>query len=89
MIHIERDDPARWADHRLLSEHRADTFVISPAESVHALAHRDYERICLETGTDEFFAPARHLYARNGFTECPPFADYTPDPNSVFMERRF
>ncbi len=50
---------------------------------------RDYERICLETGTDEYFAPARRLYVRNGFTERPPFADYTRDPNSVFMELRF
>ena len=50
---------------------------------------RDYKRVCLETGTDEYFAPARRLYIRNGFTECPPFADYTLDPNSVFMELRF
>lgn len=162
MIHIERDDPARGDVHQLLSEHLADMFATSPAESVHALAHsalsepsitfwtaredgellgcgalkllgfpddpargtpaqygeiksmrttasargrgvatlmlghivdearrRDYERICLETGTDEYFAPARRLYIRNGFTECPPFADYTLDPNSVFMELRF
>jgi putative acetyltransferase len=45
-----------------------------------------YERVSLETGTEEYFAPARRLYARHGFTECPPFADYTLDPNSVFME---
>lgn len=30
-------------------------------------------------------APARRLYGRNGFTVCEPFADYVPDPNSVFM----
>jgi putative acetyltransferase len=162
MIHIERDDPARGDVHQLLSEHLADMFATSPAESVHALAHsalsepsitfwtarendellgcgalklldspdattqetsaqygeiksmrttadargrgvatlmlkhivdearrRDCERICLETGTEEYFAPARRLYVRNGFTECPPFADYTLDPNSVFMELRF
>jgi putative acetyltransferase len=162
MIHIERDDPARGDVRQLLSEHLADMFATSPAESVHALAHSElaepsitfwtarengellgcgalkllgfsdeaaretparygeiksmrttadargrgvatlmlghivdearrggYERICLETGTDEYFAPARRLYMRNGFTECPPFADYTLDPNSVFMELRF
>ncbi|MFF1251754.1 GNAT family N-acetyltransferase [Pseudarthrobacter sp. NPDC058329] len=49
---------------------------------------RNLERIYLETGTEEYFAPARRLYARNGFTECPPFAEYTLDPNSVFMELR-
>ena len=161
MIHIERDDPARGDVHQLLSEHLADMFATSPAESVHALGHsalsepsitfwtarengellgcgalklldspdaatqaisahygevksmrttasargrgvatlmlkhivdearsRDYERICLETGTEEYFTPARRLYVSNGFTECPPFADYTLDPNSVFMELR-
>jgi putative acetyltransferase len=49
---------------------------------------RDYGRIYLETGTEEYFAPARRLYVRTGFTECPPFADYALDPNSVFMELR-
>ncbi|MBP2215236.1 GNAT family N-acetyltransferase [Arthrobacter sp. CAN_C5] len=43
--------------------------------------------IYLETGTQEYFAPARRLYQRHGFTECPPYADYRPDPNSVFMHR--
>ena len=162
MIHIERDDPTRADVHQLLSEHLADMFATSPAESVHALdhsalsepsitfwtaredgellgcgalkllgspdagtretlaqygeiksmrttasargrgvatlmlkhivdeaRHRDFQRICLETGTEEYFAPARRLYVRNGFTECPPFADYATDPNSVFMELRF
>jgi putative acetyltransferase len=50
---------------------------------------RNLERVFLETGTEDYFAPARRLYARNGFTECQPFADYVLDPNSVFMELRF
>ncbi|MEV7663501.1 GNAT family N-acetyltransferase [Paenarthrobacter sp. NPDC089316] len=149
MIRIETDDPARPDVHALLSEHLADMFATSPAESVHALDHsalshesitfwtaredgvllgcgalkmlssghaeiksmrttasargrgvatrmlehivaeagrRGYERLSLETGTEDYFAPARRLYARHGFTECPPFADYALDPNSVFME---
>ena len=49
---------------------------------------RNLQRVCLETGPEDYFAPARRLYARHGFTECPPFADYVPDPNSVFMEFR-
>lgn len=44
-----------------------------------------YQRLSLETGSDEFFAPARALYARHGFVECEPFADYRPDPLSTFM----
>ncbi|WP_300677412.1 GNAT family N-acetyltransferase [Nocardioides sp.] len=41
--------------------------------------------VLLETGTEDYFAPARRLYARHGFVECPPFAAYVEDPNSVFM----
>ena len=153
MISIDRDDPTRDDVHQLLSEHLADMFATSPAESVHALDHsallapsitfwtaregrdllgcgalrllespagspiygevksmrtaasargrgvatlmlrhilddaraRNVERIYLETGTEDYFAPARRLYARHGFTECTPFADYVLDPNSVFM----
>lgn len=44
-------------------------------------------RLSLETGSDEFFLPARKLYEKFGFTYCEPFADYVPDPNSVFMKR--
>lgn len=133
---------------RLLTDHLADMFATSPAESVHALdvsglavpevtfwtiaegddlrgcvalkeldaghgelksmrtdaaargrglgarllehvlaeaARRGYRRVSLETGTQEFFRPARTLYARYGFRECGPFGDYRRDPNSVFM----
>jgi putative acetyltransferase len=42
-------------------------------------------RLSLETGSWEYFDPARRLYRRHGFVECPPFADYVLDPNSVFM----
>ncbi|GIU53902.1 GNAT family N-acetyltransferase [Shewanella sp. KT0246] len=45
------------------------------------------QTVNLETGSMDFFAPARRLYARHGFTECGPFADYEADPNSVFMTR--
>ena len=39
----------------------------------------------LETGRTDPYAPARALYERHGFVECPPFGDYGPDPNSIFM----
>jgi putative acetyltransferase len=42
----------------------------------------------LETGVEDYFAPARRLYERHGFIPCAPFADYVLDPNSVFYERR-
>ena len=46
---------------------------------------RGYTRLSLETGSMAAFEPARRLYASHGFTDCDPFADYTLDPNSVFM----
>jgi putative acetyltransferase len=48
---------------------------------------RDYEFLRLETGCEDFFKPAREIYKRYGFLERKPFADYTDDPNSVFMEK--
>ena len=50
-----------------------------------AARRRGMSRLSLETGSWAYFAPARGLYARHGFVECPPFGDYRPDPNSVFM----
>jgi putative acetyltransferase len=44
-------------------------------------------RLSLETGSWEYFAPARALYKRHGFVECSPFGEYVSDPNSVFMCR--
>lgn len=47
--------------------------------------NRGYTTLHLETGPQDFFAPARRLYAKYGFVECEPFGDYTLDPYSVFM----
>jgi putative acetyltransferase len=46
-----------------------------------------FSRLSLETGTAEFFRPARRLYEKFGFADCDPFADYRPDPHSTFMTR--
>lgn len=48
---------------------------------------RGFTRLSLETGTEPYFAPARRLYVRHGFEPCEPFADYVPDPHSVFLTR--
>ena len=48
---------------------------------------RGYARVSLETGSQDYFAAARRLYERHGFTGCGPFGDYAPDPHSVFMTR--
>jgi putative acetyltransferase len=46
-----------------------------------------FTRLSLETGAAEFFLPARKLYEKFGFDYCQPFADYQPDPYSVFMTK--
>jgi putative acetyltransferase len=44
-----------------------------------------FARLSLETGTQAMFTPARQLYEKAGFTECPPFEGYALDPNSYYM----
>ncbi|WP_278255894.1 GNAT family N-acetyltransferase [Nocardioides convexus] len=54
----------------------------------HVLAEarsRGHDRISLETGTEDYFAAARALYATRGFTHCAPFEGYAEDPHSVFL----
>jgi putative acetyltransferase len=48
---------------------------------------RGYQRLSLETGSQDAFKPARKLYEGFGFSYCPPFEGYTEDPNSVFMTK--
>lgn len=43
-----------------------------------------WSRLSLETGVEDYFAPARRLYERCGFVRCDPFGEYTDDPNSVY-----
>jgi len=52
-----------------------------------AARSRGYKRLSLETGSMPAFIPAQKLYESFGFTYCGPFADYRPDPNSVFMTK--
>ena len=50
-------------------------------------SRRGYEQLSLETGSQDFFAPARRLYTRHRFVPCAPFDHYHDDPNSVFLTR--
>lgn len=57
-------------------------------EHILQVAHeRNYSRLSLETGTQDFFVPARALYERYGFEYCGPFGDYAEDPYSAFMTK--
>lgn len=53
-----------------------------------AATERGIRSLWLETGSGPAFAPARGLYASEGFVECGPFEDYTLDPLSTFMMRK-
>ena len=56
----------------------------------HAMANareRKVARISLETGSMQFFAPARALYKKHGFDQCQPFGSYIEDPHSHYMTR--
>ncbi|MEN0083137.1 MAG: GNAT family N-acetyltransferase [Leifsonia sp.] len=46
---------------------------------------RGVRRVSLETGSFDFFAPARRLYERAGFKPCAPFASYIDDGNSMYF----
>jgi putative acetyltransferase len=48
---------------------------------------RRYLRLSLETGSMDYFGPARKLYAGFGFTRSGPFGSYVEDPNSIFMSK--
>jgi putative acetyltransferase len=49
---------------------------------------RGYRRLSLETGSMDYFTPARGLYRKFGFETCGPFNGYVEDSNSVFMTMR-
>ena len=42
-------------------------------------------RVSIETGRIDAFAPAHALYSSVGFTPCEPFAEYADSDDSVFM----
>jgi putative acetyltransferase len=48
---------------------------------------KGYQTVSLETGTQDFFRPARNLYEKFGFSYCGPFSSYKTDPNSYFMTK--
>jgi putative acetyltransferase len=52
---------------------------------IHVARDRDLHVLKLETGSGSTFEPAIALYRHYGFSDCPPFADYTYDPFSRFM----
>lgn len=48
---------------------------------------RGYRWVSLETGSMDYFEPARKLYTKFGFAVSEPFGPYVKDSNSVFMTK--
>ena len=71
--------------HTAQSAHRTGVGSAMLCHIIATARARGMARLSLETGSWDYFAPARALYARHGFVACGPFADYVLDPNSVFM----
>ena len=55
------------------------THLISEAKKLNV------KRISVETGSGDFFVPARKLFKKCGFEPCKPFAHYKEDPNSCYF----
>ncbi len=73
---------------RTAADHRGTGVASRLLEHILAEAQRKgFSRLSLETGATDPFRPARRLYAKFGFEYCGPFADYRPDPLSVFMTK--
>ena len=45
------------------------------------------KRLSIETGAGDFFLAARKLFKKCKFEECPPFAHYKEDVNSVYLTK--
>jgi putative acetyltransferase len=72
----------------VLAEHRGRGLSRRMLDHLMTAARNDgIARLSLETGSQAMFAPARALYAKAGFVECPPFVGYALDPNSVYMTK--
>jgi putative acetyltransferase len=71
--------------HTLASAHRRGAGSALLVHIANAARAHGMTRLSLETGSWDYFFPARALYRRHGFLECAPFGTYVPDANSIFM----
>ena len=47
----------------------------------------EIKRLSIETGSGDFFTPARKLFDNCGFKPCSPFAHYKKDINSLYLTK--
>lgn len=70
------------------SDHRGKGIAVIMLKHIMDVAgQRSYTRLSLETGSMAAFLPARRLYEKYGFAECPVFGDYQVDENSICMTK--
>ena len=85
---LQRLDPAHVEIKAMRTARDHQRRGVAKAILAHLLAEAraaGYARASLETGSMDYFAPARTLYAAAGFLPCGPFADYVDDPHSTYM----
>jgi putative acetyltransferase len=73
--------------HTLVTSRRSGVGQAMLLHIIEAAREMGLKQLWLETGSFDFFAPARALYAKHGFAECEPFDGYQLDANSTFMTR--
>ncbi len=73
--------------HTAQSARRQGVGAAMVAHLLAAAAHSGYQRVSLETGSTQDYAPARALYAKFGFTPCGPFDGYTDTTFSAYMTK--
>jgi putative acetyltransferase len=56
---------------------------------INVARERGYAHLCLETGTNQAYAPAVALYKKHGFVSGPVYGDYVEGPDNQFFYLRF
>lgn len=82
---LSDDDGEVKSMHTLQARRRSGAGSIMLRHIIAAARDVGLTTLYLETGSWAYFEPARAFYRTHGFEQCPPFADYVEDPNSVFM----
>ncbi len=85
---IDADNGEVKSMHTLQAARRSGVGRAMVLHIIEAARAMGLKALWLETGSFEFFAPARALYAKHGFKECDPFVGYKPDDHSTFMTRK-
>ena len=79
-------DHGEFKSIRVVDEYREKGYGIKILEHLIDEAKKlKIKKLSLETGSGDFFLPARALFKKMGFVECDPFAHYKKDPNSCYM----